>query len=61
VFDAVAILRGCCPEQQFVCRDALTVLLKAGKNLDDDQLNTVSCGRGKTMLASLALLGVVLE
>jgi hypothetical protein len=25
-------------------------LLVAGKNLDDDQLNTVSCGRGKPML-----------
>jgi hypothetical protein len=25
-------------------------LLLAGKNLDDDQLNTVSCGRGKPML-----------
>jgi hypothetical protein len=25
-------------------------LLMAGKNLDDDQLNTVSCGRAKPML-----------
>jgi hypothetical protein len=25
-------------------------LLMAGKNLDDDQLNTVSCGRGNLML-----------
>jgi hypothetical protein len=25
-------------------------LLMAGKNLDDDQLNTVSCGRGNPML-----------
>jgi hypothetical protein len=25
-------------------------LLMPGKNLDDDQLNTVSCGRGKPML-----------
>jgi hypothetical protein len=25
-------------------------LLMAGKNLDNDQINTVSCGRGKPML-----------
>jgi hypothetical protein len=30
--------------------DARTVLLMAGTQVDDDQLNTVSCGGGKLIL-----------